>query len=328
MSAEFDRRAEPRGTIRLPTQLPLPTDSRLVRAGDPPGVAADTSRTRGFSLVELLVIVATLAIVLGLLAPGLSGSRSRSTLTTELGTLRNLLNTAAIYASRDPQKVFGPVHQSYSDLSGEGYTDYGGGPGVVFPHNWGQLLDPRQRPFNQMLYGFESPDYPAQAETAPGDRSVFKAFQCLGDELGWQSWPGFASDPNETMRSYFRARGTAFRMNNLSWTGGTGVNIVGIYGRPINLVPAPAQTLGFFEARVYQTLFTNDTWGLLPIHGELTSYHKKLGFFAVGYVDGHAGFVDMGDGTFFPRTAQFSFQDVRGTWGRMDCLPAVNPFEG
>jgi len=107
-------------------------------------------------------------------------------------------------------------------------------------------------------------------------------------------------------------------MNNLTFaTGG----IVGIYSRPVNRIPAPAQTFAFMEARAYQTLWTNDSWGFSMVHGELTGYHKKLGFFLAVYVDGHADFVDMGDGTFFPHEPDLGGLDVRGTWGRMDCLP-------
>ncbi|MBU0595280.1 hypothetical protein KJ567_01175, partial [Candidatus Bipolaricaulota bacterium] len=95
----------------------------------------------------------------------------------------------------------------------------------------------------------------------------------------------------------------------------------GIHGRPATRIPQPGMTLAFLEARVFQTLFTNDVHGFGSWTGELIGYHARLGFFNVAYADGHAAYADFGDGTYYEQTDEFGGYDQRGSWGRWDCLP-------
>jgi len=273
----------------------------------------------GQSLIELLVGASALATTAALLLPAFAQSREVSLRQAELGNLRTIINLAHTYAERDPNNILGPVHPVALQFRFEGYAEYGGGPGDMNYVGWNEQFDPRTRPFDRLLYGPDNPN----TETAPGDRSVFKEFQCLGQDLGWQLWPGFASDARETERSYFKADGTSFRQNNLTLSDG---KILGIYAHSAQDIPAPSQTLAYMEARAYQTLWTNEVWGglgaggLADILGELAGNHKKRGFFMVSYADGHAGFVDFGQGTYFEQEDPIG-RDVRGTWGRMDTLP-------
>lgn len=277
---------------------------------------------RGLGLIELLVGVSTLSMTVGLLIPAFAQSREVSLRQAELGNLRTIINLAHTYAQRDPTNILGPIHPAGLRFRFEGYAEYGGGPGDMNFVGWDQQFDPRTRAFNRLLYGPDTPN----VETAAGDRSVFKTFQCLGQDLGWQLWPGFQSDPRETERSYFTANGTSFRQNNLSFSGGSGGEIFGIYAHAAQDIPAPSQTLAYMEARTFQTMWTNEVWGALgaggiaELLGELAGNHKKRGFFMVSYADGHAGFVDFGHGTYFEHQDPGG-RDVRGTWGRMDTLP-------
>lgn len=276
------------------------------------------SRVRkGFTLIELLVVIAIIALLIAILLPALSAAKQEGLKAKCVTNLRAIGQVAATYATDDANGVLGPVHQNAALFTGEGYADYGGGPGTMPFTGWNQQFDPRTRPFNHVIYGKGG----VSSSTPPGDRSGFQVFQCPGEELGWQNWPGFGANPLETENSYFKANGTAFRMNNLAFTDGY---TLGIYGRPINRIPKTSETLAFMESRVYETIWTNDQWGSLQ-DGELTGYHGKLGYFTVVYADSHAGFPDFGDGTFYPHL-QFSplgHPDVRGTWGRMDCLPEL-----
>src|SRR5262249_48160509 len=113
-----------------------------------------------------------------------------------------------------------------------------------------------------------------------------------------------------------------YRLNNLTYSDSRSLYLVdGVYNRSVTQVPDTSITVGFMEARAFQTLATNDVWGWLRLHGELTGYHKKLGYFNLSYVDGHAAFAGMGNGTFFPQRIEDYYYDVRGKWGRMDCQP-------
>jgi prepilin-type processing-associated H-X9-DG protein len=231
------------------------------------------------------------------------------------------MQTALTYSENDPNGILGPVHPEAPNLFYEGYAEYGGGPGTMNFMAWGEEFDARTRPLNQMLYGLEFGES-GVSNTAPGDPGFFKGFQCTGFDMGWQAWPGWDSDPRETESSYSKANGTSFRMNNLPYENHTNS---GIYGRPHQRIPAPSLTVSFLESRVFETVATNDVFGDLD-HGELTSYHEKLGFFNIAYCDGHAAFADFGDGTYYqhivwPDHPDWNFIDWRGSWGRMDCFP-------
>lgn len=283
-------------------------------------MASVHSRVRGFTLIELLVVIAIIAALVSVLMPALSAARAEGVKAKCLANLRVICQTALQYADMDPKSTFGPVHPRAGEFWTEGYADYGGGPGLSDFMGWGQEFDPRTRPFNILLYGADG----IVANSPPGDRSRFQVFQCPGDEFGWQEWPGFLPEPGgaeEIEKPYFTTNGTAFRMNNLIFAED---NLIGgIYGRPVTRIPSTSETVGFMESRAHQTFRTNDVWvgAEMLTAGELTGYHKKLGFFNLGYADGHAAYRDMGRGTFFPRTAGFDFRNVRGTWGRMDCWP-------
>lgn len=272
----------------------------------------------GFTLIELLVVISIIAVLISVLMPALGSARAQGAKTKCLSNLRELVDTAIKYSMADPQSTFGPVHKKDEMFNGDGYAEYGGGPGTSPYMGWGDEFDPLSRPFNHMLYGAGG----MLIGTPPGDRSLYQIFQCPGDDYGWQEWPGFGGSDTELEQSYFTANGTAFRMNNLSWSGGSGPSLIGgVYKRPVTRIPSTSETVAFMEARAFETLWTNEVWGWASVHGELTGCHKKLGFFNLGYVDGHAAFRDMGRGTFHgPAPAQPKLY-VRGTWGRMDCLP-------
>ncbi len=269
---------------------------------------------RGFTLIELLVVIAIISMLISILLPALSGARAQGQRVRCVANMREIAQTAHNYANDDPRSTFGPVHPKHEQFTGEGYADYGGGPGIAPYTGWGDDFDPRTRPFNRIIYSATD----LVPNTTPGDRGSFEVYQCGGEEYGWQNWPGFDALPEELERSYYTANGTAFRMNNLAWDDGF---IGGVYMRPISRIPDTGATVGFMEARAFQTLWTNEVWGQSSEHGELTGYHRSLGYFCLAYADGHGSFADMGDGTYFPRTPRFDYRDVRGSWGRMDCLP-------
>ena len=292
----------------------------------------------GFTLIELLVVIAIIAVLISVLLPALSAAKVQAQKLKCESNMRALGQAAVCYAHEDAKSVIGAVNANAcppypngpDPFDGEGYADYGGGPGTMDFMGWNQDFDPRTRPLNQSLYGKNG----IVQNTAPGDRGNYEVFQCPGEEYGWQEYPGFGSDPRETENSYYKANGTAFRQNNLTWqTGGSTFYQVGVYGRPVNRIPQTGATLLFHEARALQTIAINSVWGYLQ-HGELTGYHRKLSWFAAAYCDGHAGFYDFGEGSFYNHIttlpSQYQGMDCRGTWGRWDCLPEppIDPGEG
>jgi len=283
----------------------------------------------GFTLIELLVVIAIISVAVSLLMPALSAAKAQSLRAQCVANLRELAQTCRIYADDDPIDIFGPILKDSKKFVREGYAHYGGGPGDMPYQDWDDPFDPRTRPFNWLIYGRDA----IIKNTVPGDRRVYKLFQCPGDDYGWQEWPDMGTNPQDTERSYFFANGTAFRMNNLTndrtvprqTEVGSDPPVppmsVGIYGRPMSMVPDTGRVVTLMEARAFQTQWTNDAWGELP-PGELTGCHMKLGFFNLAYVDGHVDYMDMGDGTYFPQSERYDNLDVRGTWGSFDCFPS------
>ncbi|MCW5776692.1 MAG: type II secretion system protein [Phycisphaeraceae bacterium] len=62
-------------------------------------MASRAVRTRGFSLVELMVVIGIVAILVGMMMPALAGSISQSRLTRDMSLLRSHAATIAIYCN-------------------------------------------------------------------------------------------------------------------------------------------------------------------------------------------------------------------------------------
>jgi len=142
---------------------------------------------------RMLVVISIIAVLISILLPALSSALLQARKIKDQANLKNLGNLSQTYASEDPQGIIGPVHPEALNFYYEGYAEYGGGPGTMNFVNWGEEFDPRTRPFNRLLYGPRG----IVANTAPGDKGVFQMFQCPGNELGWQEWPGWGSDPRD-----------------------------------------------------------------------------------------------------------------------------------
>lgn len=282
---------------------------------------------RAFTLIELLVVIAIIALLISVLMPALSGARHEGFKVKCLSSLRQVNTMSQQYAGDDPKGILGPVHRrapAYQAAGGygTGYAAYGGGPGLMPNYAWNsQWWDPRTRPLNIQQYGANN-----IPQTEPGDKSSYQAFQCPND-MGWQNWPGFGAAPEETENPYFAANGTSFRLNNYAF-GPTPI-YCGIYARPITRIPEPAKTVAYMESRAYQTLWTNDVFGVVKVSGlsELNGFHRKRAYFDLSYSDGHTEYVFMGYKSYYPEQdlptvlPGVILPTARGTWGRFDCIP-------
>lgn len=275
-------------------------------------------KRRAISLIECLVVLSTTAIVVAVLSSALGNAKSHRLRDVELSRLRNLAAALQTYSVEDPHNILGPVHRLASQFVGEGYADFGGGPGSSLFLNWDEEFDPATRPLNRLLYGLDGFTLPTNQRTEPGDRSVYKEFQCLGNDLGFQkNIPPFATEATEP--PYFTSNGTSFRVNNLSINTSSVYNGYGIYARPTNRIPAPSETLALMEARAYQTIFSSENSIFFGgVNKDLTGYHDKLAHFMLAFADGHASFEDMRSDSYYVSPSPTTIW-IRGTWGRMDC---------
>ncbi|NNM25569.1 MAG: type II secretion system protein, partial [Phycisphaerales bacterium] len=126
----------------------------------PAGHACCRTRPRGFTIVELLVTVAILAILVGLLLPAISQARTQAKLSRSTTNLRNLGVAHAAYAAmhNDRQLTFVvDAIASYGTSACNAYTHYanqvGGHPNLVL--GWGPPLDQPTEPYVLWRYALD-----------------------------------------------------------------------------------------------------------------------------------------------------------------------------
>lgn len=275
---------------------------------------------QGFTLIELLVVIAIIAVLISILLPALANARAEGQKAKCLSNLRSLVQTGIAYSTDDPRGVMAPMHPKADLYNNEGYFEFGGGPGEFQFAGWNDDFDPGTRPFNRLMYGVGSFN---SGTIEPGDFGFFQEYRCGGNEYGYQAPPAFQVEPGGPTPErdvYFSYYGTSYRQNNLPAGSGSTGFFFGIYGRPVTRIPDTGATIGWMEARVFQTMFNAGV-----INGgsntpfPLTGYHLRLGKFNVCYADGHASYESFLPESYYqPPTNEFF---VRGGFGRFDCTP-------
>ena len=69
-------------------------------------------RTRGFTIIELLVVVSIIALLVGILLPAITKARDQSKVTASFANLRNIGTAHKIYAAEFADRQWSLVHDS------------------------------------------------------------------------------------------------------------------------------------------------------------------------------------------------------------------------
>lgn len=282
---------------------------------------------RGFTVLELLVVIGITGLLIGLAVPGLSKARALGKRVQCLANLHALSGAAAAYAADDPGGQILPAHPiaDRNVLHDEGFFDYGGATGAA--NVWeGKRFGPSServaasRPLNDLLF----------SRVDDSDAS-FDVFRCPSDEGlprgAHTSNPRFFDAPmlNQPM---FASVGTSYLGNayraRIRPPGARAPRYfsIGPFLRSGSAIPSPGSTVLLCEAVMWYNTARPVSSGRIGWQG-LPGWHSQSAQYNVAFADGHSRYIagppqQLSTGTdptyegLYLRTSQFRF----------DCFPA------
>jgi len=262
-------------------------------------------RRRGFTLLELLVVVAIIAVLVGILAPAMSGARGEATKAKCLANLHALGQAMATYSIDDEKGYTTPVHpKAESSWHYDGEYEYGGKTGV-YMFEFGDFAE-ENRILNRYIYG-EAKNVPAKLFQCPSDQGVQPA------PVDFEPFFFLAKTRNRPIHA---STGTSYRLNNhIDFLNNTEFDgaFYGPYLRPRTRVPAPGQTVLLEEAVAEVAKWNAPNYRTMGWHG-------KANRFNVSFVDGHAAAIHLA-GQSDLSDAYPEYWILREPGWRMDCYP-------
>jgi prepilin-type N-terminal cleavage/methylation domain-containing protein/prepilin-type processing-associated H-X9-DG protein len=270
---------------------------------------AHRSRISGFTLIEVLVVVAIIALLISILLPSLSLAREQAKVAKCLANLNQLgkATTSYLFDNKD-RFAWGPLYNKAGQpVESGGYpvtrTWYFGGNrgqdstalGTGGYYVKGQTHDwaPSERPLNRYAYHSSKlnkvDDRPLRVEGS------LRLYECPSDKgVRWNT------DPNSTLRettSAYLEVGTSYQSNN-SWIyyskaveAGGGERIRYLMDRIVKILAkkGPSRAVILYEDTADWALNTADT--LHDIKGpnyQVRSWHNKNDIHNLLFLDGHA----------------------------------------
>jgi prepilin-type processing-associated H-X9-DG protein len=260
---------------------------------------------RGFPLLDLLVVVAIIAVLISVLLPALSGARREGTKAKCLSNLHALGQALITYSIDDASGYTSPIHpKAETEWWYDGEYEYGGGTGV------GVMADPdflaENRILNRYIFG-SGAKYPLELYQCPTDKGVqpapvdFEPFYFTAPAIGKPIW---------------YSTGTSYRLNNqIDFLGQTPYTeyFYGPYMRPATRVPAPSQTVILEETVAEVAKWNSRTYITM-------GWHNKANSFNVAFVDGHSSVFYL-QGQLDLSNQYPNYWVLRGDNWRMDCWP-------
>jgi prepilin-type N-terminal cleavage/methylation domain-containing protein len=212
----------------------------------------------GFSLLELLVVIAVIAILAALLFPVLSSAKSKAKRIVCLNNLRQINRGVRLYADDSADATpRTPAARTNLNLGWTGYKklmrSYAGTEGVPSPQD--------------------------------------KLFACPADTF-WYSWSGRHALKSSSLHdeafcdySSYAFNGGNLNTNLLRW--GVDCTKLGIAGRTLSSIKNPAKTVLVFEASAWSPFSWHEP--RLPLAQEDERFNDAMNL--VSFVDGHVSYI-------------------------------------
>jgi prepilin-type N-terminal cleavage/methylation domain-containing protein/prepilin-type processing-associated H-X9-DG protein len=276
------------------------------------------SRLRsGFTLIEILVVVAIIALLVSILLPSLNQAREQSKIVKCLANLSALAKGTNMYvtANKD-QFCWAPVYKNgvaLNDTSGIPLTRtwYFGGnrgqnsaalqTGGFYGINSNVAADwtPVERPLNKYVYNTaklsKTDNRPLRKE---GDLRIY---ECPSDK--GVRWNGNVSSPLQYGTTAYLELGTSYEQNSCWYyyakVGDSGGNAVKRITKLISTITrifekkGPSRAVILYEDPADWGMTTADAFQLSAPKYKVESWHKKYDIHNVTFLDGHAAATPM-----------------------------------
>lgn len=262
------------------------------------------SRTRAFTLVELMVVVAIIALLIGVLLPSLTAARNEGVRLKCLTNMQAIAQGFQTYAVDDENSLLIPVHpEAENGWRFDGEYEYGGG--------WARLngglaniyngpFRPSTRILNKYLYGDVS------------DQAELPLFRCPGD-TGVEDAPRNFDPALPVQVPIADITGTSYRVNNHIKMY-TDEYFYGPYFRRSTRIPESALTVVLEEANAQVAIYNAPPY-------VAAGWHLKPMRYNVSFADGHGATINIQGGSEPPRDEYDNYWVYRGDGWRLDCYP-------